>query len=68
MVNLQIFQSKTAFLILFSTQLWKPEDDRFFFFFLCNLSFLSLGVIKKYDWIYAYFLKGDEEPIPTEKC
>lgn len=66
MVNLQIFQSKTAFLILFSTQLWKPEDDRFFF--LCNLSFLSLGVIKKYDWIYAYFLKGDEEPIPTEKC
>lgn len=48
MVNLQIFQSKTAFLILFSTQLWKPEDDRLFFF-LCNLSFLSLGVIKKYD-------------------
>lgn len=50
MVNLQIFQSKTAFLILFSTQLWKPEDDSLFFFFcVCNLSFLSLGVIKKYD-------------------
>lgn len=65
MANLQIFQSKTAFFILFSTHLWKPQDDRFF---LVNLSFLSLGVIKKYDLMYAYFLKGDEEPIPTEKC
>lgn len=35
---------------------------------ICDPSFLSLGVIKKYGLIYAYFLKGDEEPVPTEKC
>lgn len=35
---------------------------------LYDPSFLSVGVIKKYGLIHAYFLKGDEEPVPTEKC
>lgn len=35
---------------------------------LYDPSFLSVGVIKKYGLIDAYFLKGDEEPVPTEKC
>jgi len=45
-------------------QLWKPRWQ----IDLYDPSFLVLGVIEKYDLICAYFLKGDEEPVPTEKC